>query len=90
MVPFLAVLSVCLVLIGVAFPLWMILESLGVVRAIAGAFQMPTEVQFNIGFLVVPPFLRVPVALVFGIALAFAGVKLFGVLKWYLKYLRAA
>lgn len=87
--PFLAILSVCLVLIGVLFPIGMMLESFGVIGAIMRAFHMTTEMQFNVGPFVVPSFLRVPVAIVVGIALAFAGAKLFGVLKRYLRYLRA-
>lgn len=85
---FLSVLSFALVIIGIIMPLGMICYELGLLETLFQTFNFAPDVYINIGGLALPSILNIPVAIIVGIVLAYAGKKAYFILKKYLKYVK--
>lgn len=84
-VPFLTVLSIGLLLIGILFPIGTIMEVFGIMEFVLQKIGIPQSAEFKIILWPVPVFFKIPLALAVGFGLTFSSKKLWDIFKKYWK-----
>ena len=88
-IPFLTVLSISLILIGILLPIATVLEAFGIITSILNQFDINQEFVFNIGPFTIPSPFNILVALLLSGLFIFLGIKLWKLFKQYLKFIKS-